>query len=106
MGALKMRFSNFSLVGIVLLAASASLAQTPSYSNIGRTPTKEEIQAWDIAVGPDGKGLPAGQGTAKEGAPIYAAQCAACHGPAGQGRGIGPPVVGGTGDLAAPITGA
>ena len=93
-----MHFSNFFIAGVVLLSASATLAQTPSYANVGRTPTKEEIQAWDIGVGPDGKGLPAGQGSAKEGAPIYAAKCAACHGAAGQGGGIGPRVVGGKAD--------
>jgi len=94
-----MRFSNFFVAGIVLLAASASWAQTPSYTNVGRAPTKEEIQAWDIAVGPDGKGLPAGQGTAKDGAPIFAAKCAVCHGTDGQGGAIGPRVIGGKADL-------
>src|ERR1700686_615106 len=93
-----MRFSNFFVAGVVLLSASATLAQTPSYANVGRTPTKEEIQAWDIGVGPDGKGLPAGQGTAKEGAPIFAAKCAACHGANGEGGKIGPRVVGGIAD--------
>jgi S-disulfanyl-L-cysteine oxidoreductase SoxD len=93
-----MRFSSRLALGIVLLAATASLAQTPSYTHIGRTPTKEEIQAWDISVGPDGKGLPPGQGTAKDGAPIFAAKCAACHGPNGEGAKIGPRVVGGIAD--------
>jgi len=73
-----------------LLAGGVALAQTPSYANVGRTPTKEEIQAWDIAVGPDGKGLPPGSGTAKEGATIYAAKCAACHGPDALGTETGP----------------
>src|ERR1700686_2811675 len=94
-----MRLSKILCAGIFLLAANAAQAQSPSYSNVGRTPTKEEIQAWDIGVGPDGKGLPAGQGTAKEGAPIFAAKCAACHGAAGQGGPIGPRVVGGKADL-------
>ncbi len=93
-----MRFFNLLVAGIALVSASAALAQTPSYPNVGRTPTKEEIQAWDIGVGPDGKGLPAGQGSAKEGAPIYAAKCAACHGATGQGGAIGPRVVGGKAD--------
>jgi len=93
-----MRFFNLLVAAIALVSASAALAQTPSYSNVGRTPTKEEIQAWDIGVGPDGKGLPAGQGTAKEGAPIYAAKCAACHGATGQGGAIGHRVVGGKAD--------
>src|SRR5437016_9198109 len=34
---------------------------------------------------PDGKGLPAGKGTSAEGASIYAAQCASCHGANGEG---------------------
>jgi len=93
-----MRFSKFLVTGTALLSASAALAQTPSYANVGRTPTKEEIQAWDISVGPDGKGLPPGQGTAKDGAPIFAAKCAVCHGPNGEGAKIGPRVVGGIAD--------
>jgi mono/diheme cytochrome c family protein len=93
-----MRFSSRLAAGIVLLTATASLAQTPSYSNVGRAATKEEIQAWDISVGPDGKGLPPGQGTAKDGAPIFAAKCAVCHGPNGEGAKIGPRVVGGIAD--------
>jgi cytochrome c len=93
-----MRFSSPLAAGIIFMTATASLAQTPSYSNIGRAPTKEEIQAWDISVGPDGKGLPPGQGTAKDGAPIFAAKCAVCHGPNGEGAKIGPRVVGGIAD--------
>ncbi len=93
-----MRFSNRLAFGIVLLTATASLAQTPSYTNVGRAPTKEEIQAWDISAGPDGKGLPPGQGSAKDGAPIFAAKCAVCHGPNGEGAKIGPRVVGGIAD--------
>jgi len=34
---------------------------------------------------PDGKGLPPGKGTPAEGAIIYAAQCASCHGANGEG---------------------
>ena len=95
-----MRFSSLSLVcaGIFLLMPNVALAQTPSYTNVGRTPTKEEIEAWDISIGPDGKGLPPGQGTAKDGAPIFAAKCAVCHGPNGEGGKIGPRVVGGIAD--------
>jgi mono/diheme cytochrome c family protein len=95
-----MRFSKVLAAGIVvLLTANAALTQTPSYTNVGRTPTKEEIQAWDIAAGPDGKGLPPGQGNARDGAPIFAAKCAVCHGPAAEGGKIGPRLVGGKADL-------
>jgi len=80
------------------MTANAAMAQAPAYSKIGRTPTKEEIQAWDISVGPDGKGLPVGQGTAKEGAAIFTEKCAVCHGPEGMGGKIGPRVIGGIAD--------
>ena len=59
---------------------------------------RRKFEAWDISIGPDGKGLPPGQGTAKEGAPIFADKCAVCHGPNGEGGKIGPRVVGGIAD--------
>jgi len=94
-----MRFSKSLIIATVVMSASAVLAQTPSYTNVGRTPTKEEIQAWDIGIGPDGKGLPAGQGSAKEGAPIFAAKCAVCHGAEGKGAAIGPRLTGAKADF-------
>jgi len=93
-----MHWSKLLCCMMFLSLANLALAQTPSYSNVGRTPTKQEIQAWDISVGPDGKGLPPGQGTAKDGAPIFAAKCAVCHGASGEGGKIGPRVVGGIAD--------
>ncbi len=92
------------VVALVLSVASvAALAQTPTY-NLGRVPSAEEIRAWNIIVGPEGKELPPGSGTAKEGAKIYAQQCAACHGPTGASQGDGVilvfgPLVGGKGTL-------
>jgi mono/diheme cytochrome c family protein len=88
-----MRFSRLIAVGLLFSASVAALAQTPSYKNIGRAPTKEEIEAWDISIGPDGKGLPAGSGTAKVGAFIFAAKCVVCHGPDGRGGKIGTQLV-------------
>src|SRR5207253_11262389 len=38
-----------------------------------------------VIVDPLGKNLPAGKGTAKEGAELYAKQCTACHGKTGEG---------------------
>ena len=51
---------------------------------IGRPATPAEIAALDIDIRPDGAGLPPGRGTAAEGAPIYAARCAGCHGKTGK----------------------
>ena len=49
----------------------------------GRPATADEIKAWDIAVSPDGTGLPPGSGTAAQGAVVYRQKCAICHGPTG-----------------------
>ena len=69
-----------------MLLGGSALAQSPIYG-VGKTPTPEEIRAWDIAISPTGEELPHGQGTAPEGALIYRRQCAACHGAEGQGAG-------------------
>ncbi len=50
---------------------------------IGRPATEAEIKAWNIDVSPSGEGLPPGQGAVKQGMQVYAAKCAACHGPTG-----------------------
>jgi mono/diheme cytochrome c family protein len=84
---------------IALLACVAALAQTPDYKNVGRMPTESEMKAWDIEVGPNGKGLPPGSGTAKDGAKIFAEKCAPCHTPTAEGGKMGPALVGGAGTL-------
>jgi S-disulfanyl-L-cysteine oxidoreductase SoxD len=68
---------------LLLLMGASALAQSPTYG-VGRTPTAEEIRAWDISVGPTGEELPPGRGTAKEGAQLYVQKgCAVCHGKTG-----------------------
>ena len=52
---------------------------------IGRAATADEIKALDIDVMPDGRGLPPGKGSVAEGAKVYAAKCASCHGKGGEG---------------------
>lgn len=56
----------------------------PERFGFGRTPTEAEIKAIDIDVRPDGKGLPAGEGTVAEGRDIFKIKCAACHGLTGK----------------------
>jgi cytochrome c len=65
-------------------AAKAQPAKPPATFGIGRPATPAEITALDIDVGPDGVGLPPGRGTAADGAPIFAARCASCHGKTGR----------------------
>ena len=79
-----MRLRRLLLPISILGVCHAGWAQSPTYG-LGKTPTAEEIRAWDIAISPTGKELPPGSGTAKDGAEIYARRCAACHGASGQG---------------------
>jgi len=55
--------------------------------NNGRTPTANELKAWDKDVMPDGTGLPEGSGSVEEGEELYEAQCVMCHGDFGSGGG-------------------
>ena len=68
-----------ALLMVTSVAISGAPAQMPTYG-VGRAPTAEEIQAWDLTIPPDGRGLPPGQGTAVLGKPLYADRCASCHG--------------------------
>lgn len=62
---------------------------------LGRPASPEEIAGWDIAIRPDGKGLPPGKGTAKDGEALYMERCAACHGEFGESAGRWPMLAGG-----------
>ena len=66
--------------------------------NYGRTPTANELKAWDMDIMPDGTGLPDGEGSVELGDEVYEAQCAVCHGDFGAG-GVGYPTLTG-GDIA------
>jgi S-disulfanyl-L-cysteine oxidoreductase SoxD len=70
-----------AIVGVCPMA----WAQSQTYG-VGRTPTAEEIRAWDISISPTGKELPPGRGTAKEGEQLFKSKgCAGCHGATGIG---------------------
>src|SRR5207253_2820830 len=84
MGVCTMRLPSLLLLVMILGLCQAGSAQSPTYG-LGKTPSAEEIRAWDIAISPTGKELPPGSGSAKEGAPLYAQKCAACHGATGYG---------------------
>ena len=79
----------------LLLLTTAALAETP---DLGRSATPEEIAVWDISIGPDGAGLPPGNGTPQEGEAVYVAKCLPCHGEKGAGK-PNDQLVGGLGSL-------
>jgi mono/diheme cytochrome c family protein len=77
----------FTIRNIWVLAALSSIASAGEPSEpmksdfgFGRIAKGEEIARADIDVRFDGLGLPPGRGSAAEGALIYSARCALCHG--------------------------
>ena len=92
------------LLACVLAACAASPETQPPGTaadapRLGETPPPALLAAWDVSVMPDGTGLPAGGGTARDGAQVYARSCAACHGERGAGK-PADPLAGGQGSLA------
>ena len=82
---------NRSLIPALALTLSACtvIAQSPPTSQtprLGQPISEADITAWDIAVAPDGSGLPPGSGTPAQGAKIYAQKCMMCHGEKGTGK--------------------
>jgi mono/diheme cytochrome c family protein len=93
------RFFTAIICGIIAISLTASkgniavnhqqqliqdTAKWPATLGFGRTATVEEISLWDIAIRPDGKGLPPGEGNVAKGKAIYALKCVACHGENGR----------------------
>ena len=76
-------------VTMALAESPLSAPTSPSSPNLGKPVAEADLQHWDIAILPDGSGLPPGQGTPAEGAKVYAEKCAMCHGDAGKG-GVAP----------------
>ena len=86
-----------TLCAALAIVAAPALAQAPQF---GQPISPADIAPWDISIGPDGVGLPAGSGTPAQGATVFAAKCQACHGEKGAG-GPNDRLVGGKGSLAA-----
>ena len=75
-----------TIAAVIFIASALTSAQSaPKRYGIGTAATPDQIAALDIDVRPDGTGLPPGSGSARDGAPIYAQKCAACHGANGEG---------------------
>lgn len=79
-------FSAGSVTGHLTARDTVKIASAlwPKTFGFGKPATPAEITAWDIDIRPDGRGLPAGTGTASEGRVLYVTKCAACHGAEGR----------------------
>jgi mono/diheme cytochrome c family protein len=89
-----------ALALVVVVAGAATLAAQSSRFGVGRPPTPDEVRGLGAAIAPDGGGLPEGSGTVADGRTVYAVRCVSCHGPGGEGGGVGAALVGGKGTLA------
>jgi mono/diheme cytochrome c family protein len=61
---------------------------------IGRPATEDEIRIQNQDVGPSGAELPEGKGSVADGAKVYGAKCASCHGLKGEGMPPFPKLIG------------
>jgi len=86
-------------------AALITTLDAPAYADklgLGRAALPEEIDAWDVAVLPDGTGLPEGSGDVLTGEEVFAGACASCHGEFAEGLDSWPVLAGGDGSLQDP----
>lgn len=83
-----------TVVIVVLLLGCRNAQKLSAQFDLGRPATAADIAPIDIDVNPAGVGLPRGQGTYDQGAQVYAAKCAACHGVNGEGNGPNPRLIG------------
>ena len=74
-----------ALLILILAGTSPWAVGAPQGPELGRPADPQAIAAWDIGVMPDGTGLPAGGGNARQGKAIYEKQCLSCHGRNGLG---------------------
>ena len=90
------KFPDLALA-FLLLGVPAKAAEL----GVGRAPLPAEVAAWDIDARPDGKGLPPGRGTVKQGEAVFQERCSGCHGEFGEGAARWPELAGGAGTLTA-----
>lgn len=86
-------------------AAAETLSAAPVMGKplgLGRPALPEEVEAWDVAVLPDGQGLPVGSGDVETGEQVFGDNCASCHGDFAEGLDSWPVLAGGAGSLKDP----
>jgi cytochrome c len=67
-------------ISVAFYLGGAAAAKAADLPGLGKPISEAELALWDMSIG-----LPAGGGTAAQGAVIYAQKCEGCHGKEGQG---------------------
>jgi cytochrome c len=73
-------------VAAIAVGGFAGFAAAQDGPGLGVAASPDQVASWDISIGPDGAGLPAGSGTAAAGAAVYQTKCIACHAEKGAGQ--------------------
>ncbi len=69
----------------ILVGINLQAAELPDGPGLGQPLSSDELTAWDIGIMPDGRGLPEGSGSVKQGELVYQQKCLVCHGEGGLG---------------------
>ncbi|MBI6630085.1 c-type cytochrome [Pontibaca salina] len=91
------KYLNLSAAALILSGLTAP-ALADGFG-LGREALPEEVAAWDVAVRPDGTGLPEGSGDVWTGEEVFTDYCAACHGDFAEGVDNWPQLAGGRNTL-------
>jgi S-disulfanyl-L-cysteine oxidoreductase SoxD len=73
------------LIGLLAGCANPGPTDASASPKLGAPITEARAARFDLDVFPDGRGLPPGRGSPREGAALFARHCAVCHGAGGRG---------------------
>lgn len=80
---MRRRVFRLGLAALLMANALAAEPVAPSVIGLGQPLERAQIERYAITIFPDGRNLPPGQGSVAQGATLYQARCAACHGNTG-----------------------
>jgi cytochrome c len=78
-------FERHRIALAAVLVCAGAHAGGPRTPHLGQPADAQLVDRWNLSVYPNGRGLPAGGGTAAQGRSVYQAHCAKCHGTDGEG---------------------
>ncbi len=75
----------YSVIVVSALAIAPFVSNSQESVRLGTPISQDQLAEFDLVAEPNGNGLPAGSGTARQGKAVYDTRCAACHASNGEG---------------------